>query len=47
MEGEPPPNLKILLFPRTEMVVKCSFAGQFTGQGTIGELLLLKEKGRK
>ena len=47
MEGEPPPNLEIILsFRRAKMVAKCTSAGQFTGQRSIGELLLLN-KGRK
>ena len=29
------------------MVVKCTFAGQLTGQRTIGEPLLLKKLGHK
>ena len=38
-----PPTSKILPFRRAKIVVKCSLAGQSTGQGTIGELLLFKK----
>ena len=38
------PTSKILPFRRAEMVVKCTSAGQFTAQRTIGELQLLKKR---
>ena len=37
-----PPASKILPFRRAKMIAKFTSAGQFTGQRTIGELLLLK-----
>ena len=44
----PPPNLKnVEQFCRAKMVVKCTSVGQFTGQRTIGDLLLLKKTRRK
>ena len=39
-----PPTSKFLPFRRSKMVVKCTAAGQSTGQRATGELLLLKEK---
>ena len=39
-----PPTSKILPFCRAKMVVKCTSTGQFTGQRTIRELLLLRKK---
>ena len=42
--GEPTLTSKILPFRRAKMVIKCTSAGHFTGQRTIGELLLLKKK---
>ena len=42
--GEAPPTSTILPFRRAKMVLKCTSAGQFTGQRTIGELLLLKKR---
>ena len=42
--GEPPPTSKFLPFRRAKMVVKCTAAGQSTGQRTTDELLLLEDK---
>ena len=38
---------KIVPFRRAKMVVKCTSAGQFTGQRTIGYLLLQKKGHRQ
>ena len=38
------PTSKILSFCRAQMVVKCTSAGQLTGQRTVDKLLLLKKQ---
>ena len=45
--GEPPPAAKSFLLGRAKMLVQCTSAGQFSGQKTIGELLLLLKKGNR